>query len=281
MEIEIQGSLVKVKNTSAMPWQKKLKHKRGKVTSFTKKSRKRLLEMIARLRTAMQACFITLTYGQAWPSEKIAKKHLKAFIRRIRKHYPRASIIWRLEYQKRGAPHFHLIVFRLPFIPKEKVAQVWAEIIGAEFCDNSREISRPPFTRIESIDNKRKAMMYVAKYVAKAEGGGFNNVPYQNQHSEGRFWGICGRKYIEFAVLTTSKIEHMATFHSLCSLAKKLCSKIKFFRIDQGFTIFDDNAVKWLMMALQEDDYFNGHQATRNVGRRTASYRNPIPAMDF
>lgn len=190
--------------------------KRGRIRAFSKKSRKRLLDMMAsfNLSKALQnspIVFITLTYGQQWPDCETAKRHLKAFLMRLRRFDANISGIWRVETQARGAWHFHLILFDCPYIPKAALARIWLEIIGDEYADNSREKPRAPFTRIESIRNPKKAFGYLSKYVAKNEQPltrGLNSVPYQHALQwEGRHWGILSRENLPFGDLTSLEIE--------------------------------------------------------------------------
>lgn len=174
---------------------------RGKIQVFSKASRKRLLRLVARFDfRAVDVKFITLTYGQVYPNAQTAKQHLRALLERFRRAHPQASLIWRLEYQQRGAPHFHLLAFNLPFIAKEYLAKVWADIIGDTYWDYSQEWSpKPPFTRIEAVRSGRQAVSYVSKYVAKVgDGSGFNSSTYPHGHS-GRWWGVHNRDKLPYA----------------------------------------------------------------------------------
>jgi hypothetical protein len=144
--------------------------KRGVINEFSRRSRKRLIELTASLELTryrprkgrggcQYATFLTLTYPDKYPSAKTAKKHLQTFVKRMlrRKGFENASGLWRLEFQKRGAPHFHLILFNAPYWDKRDVQKQWGEVIG--FDD--------PFTKIEAIRTERGVMSYVSKYVAK------------------------------------------------------------------------------------------------------------------
>lgn len=243
MHIEIQGNYMKV---HGMPAPAPEHHqKRGKITSFSKKSRKRLLDIIARLKEGSNALFCTLTYGQRWPSEAIAYTHLKAFVRRVNAKFPRAGVVWRKEYQKRGAIHFHLIIFNVNYIDKNAVARAWADIIGDDFCDNSGDGPRQPFTRIEKLQNKKKAMLYCAKYVAKVPGVGFNDQPYRNT---GRMWGVFNRKCMDFATLVILPIKTLAAFDLLATAAKQTCKWLRFFRWYQSFSLYCDNMNSWIVL---------------------------------
>jgi hypothetical protein len=247
MHIEIQGSLVKVHGSP--PGQKNEEQpRRGNVTSFSQKSRKRLLEIIARLNDVKQALFVTLTYGQKFPSEAAANKDLKAFIRKLRFIWPRIGVIWRRELQQRGAPHFHLIIFNVKYIPKNWVAVTWAETITYEHLDFSQGEPLPPFTRIEAIDNKKKAMLYVSKYVAKVADvdTGLNDVPYQNTPSSGRHWGITGKCWMMWAVLVELPLGSINQFKNLMLVAQLTYKKLRRWRKLAGFTIFCENAYDWL-----------------------------------
>lgn len=230
---------------------------RGSIEKFSDKSRKRLIDIINRINVPQKSLFITLTYGQKFPEPKTAKKHLKAFMRVIVAKFPRAAGIWRMEFQQRGAPHFHMIVFNMGWWDKISMARYWLAIIGDEFGDNSNEKTRPPFTRIELITNQRKAIAYVCKYVAKSDdrvqaGSGFNCLPYQNIHpsAPGRFWGYFGRQRIPFATLVVLTIAHEWVFLALKRKATKESQHMRKIDRDVGFTIYSDKASSYLRIAI-------------------------------
>lgn len=118
---EFQGGLVKASHVGRLPSDGAFSggSRRGSVLQFSKKSRLRLLELFNRLDWdyyTSPVVFITLTYGQRWPKPEQAKKHLTAFLKRVRRAFPESAAVWRVEMQKRGAPHWHLMFFNLPFI---------------------------------------------------------------------------------------------------------------------------------------------------------------------
>ena len=128
----------------------------------------------------MSAKFITLTYPRQYPDVKTAKQHLDKFRKRLRRRFPKACGVWKLELQKRGAPHFHLMMFQLPKVKKEIISQMWAECVGFEYLDYSPNSltknsdgtfsGRNPMTRIEEIRSLRGVASYIAKYIAKQDG---------------------------------------------------------------------------------------------------------------
>jgi hypothetical protein len=143
-------------------------------------------------------------------------------------------------------------MFGLPFVPKEEIARFWAEIIGQEFWDLSRENDpRPPMTRIEALQNARHVMYYVSKYVAKYEKSGapsgFNVVPYLHA---GRFWGVFNVKFLPFAELIFTTISDVEPIDKILWQFKRLAAKI-YKRANKagryrGCSIFTQNAYCWL-----------------------------------
>lgn len=264
MEIIAQGHLVKVRVNGEPP--KHGVHRRAKITTFTRKSRKRLIDMVARFRKIDKAIFITLTYGQKWPDMEESKRHLKNFLQRIRDNYPQASGIWRLEFQERGAPHYHLLLFNLPFWKKEDVAAAWLQTIGDEFGDWSSGECRAPFTRIELINGLKHALAYVSKYIAKeGKSGmrpgdcGFNYAPYSQKPYTGRFWGILNVDDMPFGELfkiafRTLAIAEDIRFHAYFSQndprkhPARAYIKKPFIKPDgdSSFSFFTDDINEWV-----------------------------------
>ena len=254
---EAQGHYVQIKWSIGSLSQRVIRATRGAVTAFSRKSRKRLLELCARLDLAqivreMPVIFITLTYAAQFPSTEQSKQHLRAFLERIRRFAPDASGIWRIEYQERGAPHYHLILFNLPFLPKRELTAMWGEIVGLQYWDNSQALPRPPMTRIEAIRSPRKAMAYVSKYVAKSDSdsgsdSGFNDVPYLHA---GRWWGVFNREKLQFAealaIVLTLPLESLqqVLFQYRRLMAKKYYRANRYGRL-RGASLFVDSSRCW------------------------------------
>lgn len=199
--IEVQGDLVALAGSWARPPEGK---RRGNVTRFSDASRKRLMRLTARLEK-QSACFLTLTYPRRFPPPMIAKEHRRAFLMRLYRRYPKCSALWRIEPQKRGAPHFHLILFNFPYTPWEDIQRWWTEICDYYVDDHDAGIN------IKWLWNPRQVMAYVSKYIAK--------LPYQDPWDPasgvlgnstylhvGRWWGVHNRACLPWAV------RHFLTF---------------------------------------------------------------------
>ncbi len=203
-----QGSLLTLKFAHPGLYAGRKAPRRGKVTIYSRKSRIRLLKRFCELEIAQaKPVFITMTYPDEYPDPQTARRHLDNFLKRLRRRFPGAPVsgIWRLEWQQRGAPHFHLLLFHLPFWHKSEVQAAWNEVIHA---DGST------FTRIEAIKSWRQGMYYVAKYMGKVSDGahsGFIHRPYLTDtlivHPQtgaildriGRYWGVFQRADLPYA----------------------------------------------------------------------------------
>lgn len=206
--------------------------KRSYISSFSRQSRSRLMDLFHKIEVKRLAIFVTLTYPEDYPNAQTAKAHLRAFFKRLERYHDKAdlSAIWRLEPQQRGAPHFHIVFFGLPYTPKEKIQQMWDEIVGGVRL----------FTRIEAIYSNKKLMNYVSKYVAKVEqsdvvqprfpepteeellradepapDSGFNTLTYLSAYvfkygeNIGRVWGYLNKKDLPFAPLEEIELQYV------------------------------------------------------------------------
>ena len=163
---------------------------------FSSKSRKNISDNVQILdyekltnQDQIKAKFLTLTYPKNYPDPKTAKKHLQTLFKRLKRKFPKCSGVWKYEPQKRGAPHFHIMFYNLPYLAKEELSAMWLEIIGDQYADYSQGYKRAPFTRIETIRTHKGCASYVSKYIAKDDGSkgtastpirgaGFNSLPY-------------------------------------------------------------------------------------------------------
>jgi len=114
------------------------------------------------------------------------------------------SMFWRMEIKPRQsgervgelAPHFHLFFFGAPNIAYDTVIKWWQEITGDETI---------VFLNMKRLDNRRKGMNYVSKYVAKpsAADRALSASPNLDINlylaAMGRFWGLEGGSDIPYA----------------------------------------------------------------------------------
>ncbi len=142
----------------------------------------RWIASLDRRRIVALPLFVTLTYpGSLVPDGRASKAHLKAFCKRLLRRWPGACVLWRVERQKRGAPHYHLLVLGVRFIPHGWVSRAWFEVVGS-----GDPAHLAAGTEVRAVRSWRGVMSYVGKYLAKLEAEG-------SEDELGRIWGIVGR----------------------------------------------------------------------------------------
>lgn len=157
---------------------------------LSRKSRKRLAFVANNTRVVFRT-MLTLTYPSTFPCDgKQVKQNLNTFLVWARRRFKRPSYLWFLEFQRRGAPHIHILLDTpLPQNSKERtavysdVAQKWYETVKSE---DEKHLAAG--TRTERIRKPDGAARYCLKYAYKTKQkcvpAAFQNV--------GRFWG-CSR----------------------------------------------------------------------------------------
>lgn len=105
-------------------------HKKGKLKLVTSRSLNRLA-LLVRASSVTFSSIMTLTYGQNYPlSGRVAKKHLNHFLIASKRNYGPFEYIWILEFQNRGAVHFHIATTLSPpaILERELFATTWQRI---------------------------------------------------------------------------------------------------------------------------------------------------------
>jgi len=125
-----------------------------------------------------------LTYPHAYPDDpELCKRHLKALRRRLQRKFGEFAGFWRMGIQKRGAWHFHLLLFVGPsFGPigelRRYVSSSWYEVTGKASEGHLRT-----GTRVEAVKRWGEATSYAERYMAKPE-------DFPEGLQTGRIWGI-------------------------------------------------------------------------------------------
>ena len=233
--VEIQGDVLRLTATFAdTPYSPK--SIRGKITAFSRKSRLRLLEFLARTGDSkLPRVFLTLTYPSNMTDTESGKRHLQTFLKRIKRRYPQSSAIWRMEFQKRGAVHFHLLFFNLPYWKADKIRIAWGECIGEE----------NPRIEIKTCRSRRESTYYVAKYLAKCEpeaNVSLSNSPYL---TVGRQWGYFNHDAIPMAELVIfTVLDKIKAFWDLKRAMNRYNPKYRKSGVG-GSMIFVQDAAQW------------------------------------
>lgn len=172
--------------------------RRGKIKGFSRNSQRRLLKLLYSLEYPPEL-MLTLTYPKDY-SIQDAKKHLHCFAVELTRHWPKSWWIWKLEFQRRGAPHFHLIGGG---IPKSEIKRFrrWCSYVWYRIVNSKDEKHLQAGTRVDVLDGKKKIISYVCKYVSKT-------FTVEEGKWVGRFWGVINKKALPNRIELILPIDH-------------------------------------------------------------------------
>ena len=283
--ITVQGRLMKATTKTTRPEpdnNTKPGSKRGRVTTFSRKSRKRLLDLNATVdMRAGRHTFATLTYPDeclpVTPQDSY-NDHLRPLLERFRRTYPDMAVLWRKEikirqsgkYAGMPAPHYHLILYNAPFIKRDDLRKAWAQITGANGWEHLQ-------IDIRRIVSARQLTSYVSKYVAKKDDvdlyavwlalvgpakpallAYLDTVPYLHAlmswvgkfgHMDwlpGRLWGISNKAKMPLCEKISVTLREVGrAYRDLRRYARHVWSGVRHAHDLQGFTVYIDNATAW------------------------------------
>lgn len=193
----------------------------GVITEWSRKSRSAMCRTFAELdytplmETGRVPAMVTLTYPGDWevvaPDGASVKRHMVLWRKRFQREYGEpARYIWKLEFQRRGAPHIHL--WMAPAMSPGRsglgFAQ-WLSATWAQIVDHPDSVQKARHrlagtaidvrNGLRACDPKRLAI-----YFTKHSSPNFNgDKEYQHivpelwrrpGHGPGRFWGVYGLK---------------------------------------------------------------------------------------
>ena len=188
-QIAPQGAFGKGSNTT--------RGTRGKVRGRSLAARRRLLWTIAEMAHLFRggAWFITLTYGKDAPSAVDSKDHFRKWCRTAKDAGYDAFGLWVLESQKRGAPHYHLLMGGV--LPSTMTCLKWRWLTLTGLNGSDME-DRLKYGFDAQIYGESQYAMAVEKYLAKVFS---REMAKQSQQEDamhtGRTWGIINREYVK------------------------------------------------------------------------------------
>lgn len=240
----VRGNLIPPEYRNAAPTGGTSASKRGKVTKYSKKSEKRLLERFARKVDYTRPIFITLTYpDEVWCDRNLTgrdlKKHIELLRHRLEYEYPDVGGIWRVEiedrksgrYIGRHVPHIHMIIDNvINDVADIRVTmrKIWSEILQVERA----------ITDVSTAKNRKHAYYYLAKYTAKV-----SEISHSQIDDIGRWWAVFGNwDMTPFATIRITLEEARALRRTLSAWLKskgnRYHRRLKQQRDYVGYTVF-------------------------------------------
>lgn len=229
-ELELSPASIKVRKNDT-PKTKSVNYvSRKPITKWSKKSRSNMVARLCSLdytplfSEGLTPVFVTLTYPKSWqvvvPDASSAKRHMALLRKRFQRKYDMPLHgLWKAEFQRRKAIHFHLLTAIPDDVPtfREWLSATWADIVNHpdEKEKNLHLLAGVgvDLTADFLVNEPHLVSVYFSKHSSANEG----MKEYQNQPPDewvsagqvGRFWGYWN---LQTAIVTTSVSYETAVF---------------------------------------------------------------------
>lgn len=163
-----------------------LRHSNDIIT-FSRNSRLRLMRITSKicLDNYAEVVHCTFTFHNSFPSQTDdIKKLFKNFWNKLNYNFPGTHFVWRLDFQKRGAPHYH-IIFLFPLGVRINDGEYFRLVLSKYWLESINETSIPAKlygVKCTRTKEPKKFFAYVSKYAAKIE-------EVTNENYKARRWG--------------------------------------------------------------------------------------------
>ena len=234
---------------------------RGTVRGLSSKSRSRFLRLLARINRPDRALFVTLSY-QTWVEDwKAWKRDLDTWFKAVKRTYPALAGAWRMEFQERGAPHWHALLWlgeedHLEAV-RARCSSAWLAAIGQD-----NEATRRHAVTVDLVNDIDRCGFYIALYQAKDKND-------RKDIDTGRLWGVVNKKALGldpegYEYLTETQFLLLRRLQrGLYKSFKKGAARLSFFhrglKRQQPFTAFQPvhvtaRALRWCIVEGYERD---------------------------
>lgn len=199
----LHDRLIRVVDTysaSAIP--AKNKAQRGNVNGISNKSRSRLMRLLAMVNRSDPVVFLTLTYREWVDDWEVWKRDLDTFGKALRRRFPVSPAIWRMEFQEREAPHWHILLW--PCDEKENAASVflWARRVWLRIIGQDTKANWDYGVTCSPVEDLRQSAFYISVYQSKDKND------RKDTHT-GREWGVWNKDKLGLEPMKTVEIDEV------------------------------------------------------------------------
>lgn len=166
-----------------------------------------------------RALVVTLTYPAEFPAPNdhdVYKGHLHTLQIYLRRKWPGCSGVWKLEFQTRGAAHYHLLLFGLHDVELE-IVRAWIRETWYRIAHNGDKHKGVAGTQVDRIKSVGGAVSYLAKYINKGD----QTMP---GNFSGRYWGKINAINLPMVKPETLELDEK-TGNQLLRIARKKIQK--------------------------------------------------------
>lgn len=157
---------------------------RRRCQGLSSKALRHMVMVLMGLHYGSDAQFLTLTYDWS-PDAGVVKRNLKAFLMVLSRRYAGVCGVWRLEAQKSGRLHLHLVCWNAPALRADSdfLAAAWHRIAAGR-----SDAHLTYGFHSEPLRDATRAGVYLAKE--------FGKTAQAVSGYTGRVWGLFGRRWI-------------------------------------------------------------------------------------
>lgn len=171
------------------------------IKNFSKQAKRNMMYTLSKVRRDAPVSFVTLTYPKVYSNNSADwKNDLKRFGARLHRKFSDFSAIWKVEPQRRGAPHYHMLIWGVPHEELvENVPYIWNKCLSADMQHlawHRGELGNEHC--VKRVDSQIGLMKYVTKYINKSVAENWGNI--------GKWWGMLYVSRIPFAELCVFEV---------------------------------------------------------------------------
>lgn len=163
--------------------------RRGRISGFSSASRRRLRQtLLSRLdpRAAGERRLLWITLTSREGDTLLLKSRLRACFEAVRRLNVPVGIVWRLEYQRRGVAHFHLLVQA----QSTGAALLAARTLVVTWLRRCGDSASPAAQCVKFVRDAVGLSLYVSDMSKLSQSNPGSDSP-------GRFWGLRGDFFFE------------------------------------------------------------------------------------
>lgn len=173
---------------------------RGEITEWSDSSRRNFRNTLARIDPArmVDSLDVTLTYPGDWRAYvqdgQQAKRQLRQFAHRWAYAYGWPAWVWKLEFQRRGAPHFHLWVSKPPEVPLEAirvfVAEAWWEVVHDRPIEDAPKVDQAHLLAGTAVAKVRSTLGFSSYFAGYLGSKKADQEKPPEGFKPGRWWSV-------------------------------------------------------------------------------------------
>lgn len=237
------------------------------IREWSRKSRANMVKVLAQLDYSKMLedpsrlpALITLTYPKTWeavvPDSVTARRHLKLLRHRYERTFGEMAAVWKMEFQKRGACHFHLFMTPPSNLKEFRswLSENWTDILKIPDPEERAKhlVAGTGVDIGEGMRNSDPKRLSV--YFSKHGSANFGVKEYQNRPPElwlednksvGRFWGYFRlRKLIHTTEVSPENALFIARTMRRWSRANSTPRKVRVARVNQKTGVVNYRTVR-------------------------------------